>query len=150
MPNTETIRDKAMALLARREYSRQELYRKLSQQDIDRAELEMLLDELTTRGWLSDLRFAHAYVETYANRFGRYRLENELRERGIADDVIQTAMAEIPPVESELSRAKAVWQKKFRTLPQDADERARQARFLQSRGFAYDTIRRVLSVSDNE
>ena len=139
-----------MALLARREYSRQDLYQKLSQQNIDRTELEMLLDELTSKGWLSDIRFAQVYVETYADRFGRYRLENELRERGIADDVIQTALAEMHNKDNELSRARTVWQKKFRALPQDADEKARQARFLQSRGFAYDIIRRVLSVTDDE
>ncbi len=151
MPNIDTLRDKALALLTRREHSRQELRQKLSRPaDTDVAELDSLLDELEEAGWLSDVRFASAYIAAYINRFGQYRLENELRERGISDDVIRSALVKIPAEESELTRAKTVWQKKFKTLPHNANEHARQVRFLQSRGFSFDTIRRVLSVQDNE
>ena len=140
---TPSLRDKALALLARREHSRAELRRKLGT-DENRAELDAVLDELVERGWQSDLRFATAYVSAYAQRFGRYRLEAELRERGVADADIRVAFESQEDLDGELQRAREVWQKKFATPPADAAERAKHARFLQTRGFAYDVIRKVL------
>ncbi|GAB3249768.1 regulatory protein RecX [Chitinimonas naiadis] len=139
------LRNKALKLLSQREHSRVELRRKLAgTEDSSREEIEALLDDLVERNWLSDARFAVAYVDANAARFGRFRLENELRERGVADQAIREALAQLPSEGDELSRAREVWQKKFRALPVDAAERAKQARFMQSRGFAYDVIRKVL------
>lgn len=139
------LRTKALKLLSQREHSRQELRRKLQGgEDVARAEVEALLDDLVERNWLSDARFAVAYVDANAARFGRFRLENELRERGVADDAIRDALAQLPNEDDELSRAQEVWRKKFRQPPQDAAERAKQARFMQTRGFGFDIIRKVL------
>jgi regulatory protein len=51
---------------------------------------------------------------------------------------------------TELARARAVWQKKFDHPPEDAAERAKQMRFLASRGFGGDTIHRVVSGGDDD
>ncbi|MBV8658787.1 MAG: recombination regulator RecX [Burkholderiales bacterium] len=144
-----SLRDKALALLARREHSRAELRRKLGT-DENRDELDAVLDDLIARGWQSDLRFATAYISAYAQRFGRYRLEAELRERGVADADISLAFeSQDDDTGTELERAREVWQKKFSAPATDAAERAKQARFLQSRGFAYDIIRKVLGGLDD-
>jgi regulatory protein len=37
-----------------------------------------------------------------------------------------------------------VWRKKFATAPADAAEKAKQMRFLQSRGFTPEVIRRAI------
>ena len=44
----------------------------------------------------------------------------------------------------EITRARAVRDKRFAELPVSAIDRAKQARFLQSRGFSLDTIIAVL------
>ena len=137
-----TLRERALGLLARREHSRAELQRKLSPHTEDAQELIDLLDDFTRRGWLSDARFAEALVHDKQAKFGTSRLAYELRERGVEDSVIREQMVTLK--DSELDRARQVWQSKFGVLPEDAKARAKQMRFLQSRGFSFDVIGKVL------
>jgi regulatory protein len=134
------LRRKAIGLLARREHSRAELARKLAA-DGTEEDIVTVLAQLETEGLLSDARAAAAYVRSHGARLGAGRLRQDLRARGL-DPAI--AAGEIGELGSEIERARAVWQKKFGEAPADAREWARQARFLQSRGFATDVIRRVL------
>jgi len=139
---TLSLRNRALALLARREHTRSELQRKLATHAEDPQELIDLLDDLTRRDWLSDARFAEALVQGKQAKFGATRLAYELRERGVADDLIREQLAQLK--ESELDRARQVWQAKFGAPPQDAKARAKQMRFLQSRGFGLEVIGKVL------
>lgn len=112
------------------------------------AVLNALLDDLTARGWLSDARAATQWVHAKRSRFGTQRITHELRQKGIAEDLIS---AELPALkESELEAARNVWQRKFGILPQDAKEKAKQMRFLQSRGFSTDVIFKVLRFAETE
>jgi len=142
---SRSLRERALALLARREHARAELRRKLAPHAESPAELDSLLDALTAERLLSDARYAQARVDARGQRLGDARLVHELRTRGVAEDEIDTALA---AAGSELDRARAVWQKKFGEPPADRQEWARQARFLQSRGFSGDSIRRVLGGDD--
>jgi regulatory protein len=149
-PDLARVRQKAIALLTRREHTRAELRRKLALPD--REALEALLDDLSARGWLSDARFAEQYVREHAARFGRDRLVAELRERGVGAADIEVALAqlEVDEAPDELSRARALWRRKFGVPADDPAGRARQARFLQSRGFAFEVIRRVIRGLDED
>jgi regulatory protein len=51
---------------------------------------------------------------------------------------------------TELDRARAAWRKRFGAPPANALDRARQMRFLQSRGFSFDVIRRVVAGAEDE
>ncbi|MCS6944095.1 MAG: recombination regulator RecX [Sutterellaceae bacterium] len=139
-----TLRQQALAALARREHSRVELARKLKRTGapLPEAELARLLDELTRDGLLSDARFAEALVRARAPRYGAARIAQEMRERGVPDALIRAAVAALNA--SEEARARAVWQKRFGAPAACAAERARQARFLQQRGFSAAVIRRIL------
>lgn len=145
-----SLRDKAVKLLSQREHSRAELRRKLGGHDPTADEIEAVLDDLVERQWQSDARFAIAYVDANASKFGRYRLEHTLRERGVADSDIAAAFAQLAEGDDELTRARDIWRKKFKATPVDATERAKQARFLQSRGFSFEIIRRVIAGLDDE
>lgn len=136
------LRARALSCLARREYSRQELRRKLAPHAEDAGALDTLLDELQTRGWLSEERFVEQILHARRGKYGMQRIAHELREKGVAEALIEEALPQIK--ETELETARAVWAKKFGALPQDAKERARQMRFLQSRGFSPDVIGKVL------
>lgn len=131
-----------MRLLARREHSRVELGRKLAAYAEDYAEVEALLDELQKRGWLSDERYADQMVQVRRGKFGSVRIAHELREKGVGEALIAGTLSGLK--DSELDAAHAVWAKKFGELPADAKERAKQIRFLMSRGFRHDIITRVL------
>ena len=49
----------------------------------------------------------------------------------------------------ELENAKAVWRKKFSMSPNSREEWAKQARFLQSRGFGFEIIRKVINEQED-
>ncbi len=104
--------------------------------------IHAVLDEMEQKGWLSDRRAAQSLVHRRAGRLGASRIAQELRRKGLEDTVIAAALADLRG--SELERAHAVWNKKFGQPPASPAERARQMRFLASRGFGMDTIRHVL------
>jgi len=135
------LKAKALRILARREHSRAELAQKLAA-DGTREDIHAVLDQLERSGLLSDARFAEAYVSSRASRIGNARLRYDLRARGVADEVIAAAMP--AEADSEAERAREVWRRKFDAPPVDRADYARQARFLQQRGFAVDIIRKVL------
>jgi regulatory protein len=151
-----SLRARALQYLARREYSRAELCGKLlphvqADADFEQAspiDMDALLDDLATRGWLSDERAATQLVHAKRSRFGTQRITQELRQKGIAEELISAALPELK--NSELATAREVWKKKFGTAPQDEKEKAKQVRFLQSRGFSLDAIFKVLRITDFE
>ena len=147
-PEPGELRERAMRLLARREHSRAELARKLGQSGFDACDIEPLLDEFEEMEWLSDRRFAESYVADHRTRAGAVKLAFDLRQRGVADNIIEAVLSDNR--DSELERAQAVWQKKFGSAPADMTEKARQMRFLQSRGFGAEVIRRVVNTPRNE
>jgi regulatory protein len=138
----QTLRERALRLLARREHTRAELMRKLKPHAESAEALDALLDDLEARRLLSDERYVEMRLGARAARFGNARLAHELRTQGVADDLVSAALA---ATEDELDRAREVWRRKFAgKAPEDAAERARQARFLAGRGFSGETVRRVL------
>lgn len=100
------------------------------------------------RGWLSDARFTEMLVHARKTKFGSARVANELREKGVADDLIASAVAEVKA--TELDNAREVCRKKYKTSPISREDWAKQARFLQSRGFGFDVIKKVLNEKIND
>lgn len=101
-----------------------------------------MLDELGRNGLLSDERFAGAVARSRSQRFGDARIRYDLRRFGIADDLSAAALAKLGG--SEAARAREVSSKRFAGSPTTAAERAKCARFLQSRGFSLESIYQVL------
>jgi regulatory protein len=141
-PETGDLRERALRLLARREHSRAELARKLESTGFAHQDIAPLLDEFETRNWLSDHRFAESYVADHRARAGSVKLAYDLRQRGVSDAIIEVVLGENQ--DGELEHAREVWEKKFGSAPADAAEKARQMRFLQSRGFESEIIRRIV------
>jgi regulatory protein len=135
------LRNRAIGLLARREHSRAELARKLMAH-AESEEVFRLLDELESEGLLSDERYAEALSHARAGRYGSLRLGQELREKGVPEGLIDAAVGDAR--EHDLAACRAIWEKKFGQLPNGLKERAKQTRFLVSRGFPAATIARVL------
>lgn len=139
------LRFAAMNLLARREHSRQELERKLSARTSNNALLAQVLDKLTEQGLQSDQRFAEAFVRSRITRGqGLYRIQQELRQRGVADSITGVALEEIEIDWFELAKETAL--RRFGETPtKDPKERAKRMRFLQYRGFSSDQIQYAMS-----
>ncbi|WP_322014930.1 recombination regulator RecX [Paraburkholderia sp. J12] len=137
-----SLKGRALGYLSRREYSRAELSRKLMPFTDDADALEVLLDSLVREGWLSDARFAESIVHRRAARLGATRIVSELKRHAVGDTLVEEVSAQLR--ETELVRARAVWQKKYGQLPETPAERARQARFLAARGFSMGIIGKIL------
>ncbi len=135
-------RVRALQLLTRRDYCRAELRARLAAEADSAEQVEAVLDALQGERLLSDSRYAAQRVAARATRYGNARLRQELRQKGVADEDIAAAL---PQGGDESERCRAVWARKFGALPGSAVERARQARFLQYRGFSGEAIRRVLA-----
>jgi regulatory protein len=132
----------AIRLLARREYARAELEHKLLAKGWDRAEIRAALDDLTARGYLSDVRYAHALAAQRAGRYSSRRIAEELKAKGVARGEIESALAGAGIDDG--AALKALWQRRFGSPPANEREKARQVRFLQARGFALSAILRFL------
>lgn len=133
---------RAIGYLSRREHSRHELSRKLAPFTDDPQEIESLLTQLERENWLSNERFAQSLLNRRASRQGASRILNELRQHGV--DAVAIANLGQQLQDTEFERARAVWEKKFGRPPTDAKDYARQYRFLASRGFAAECLRRIL------
>lgn len=137
-----SLRARALRHLARREYTRHELTLKLAPHAESEAEIAQVLDDFTQRGWLSEQRAAEQMVHARRSRYGLARIRRDLEAKGVSAEVIGNTVAVLK--ESELDAARSVWQRKFRELPVDAAGRAKQARFLQGRGFSMEVITQLL------
>ena len=142
-PEPGDLRERALRLLARREHSRAELVRNMERAGFARDDIAPLLDAFVAKNWLSDRRFADSYVADHRARAGSVKLAYDLRQRGVPDSIIEAVLSENR--DSEIERAREVWRKKFGSAPADASEKAKQIRFMQSRGFTSEVTRRVVT-----
>ena len=160
-----SLKARALRLLSQREHSRAELGKKLAdyvsgvakegraeefenQQGsalhaVPREELiTTVLDDFERRGWLSDERYAEALVRRRSERYGLRKIQDELQRAGVSPDHSGRLMEELKKTEFE--RAKALWDRKFGSLAEDQKGRAKQYRFLVSKGFNPEIVSRVI------
>ena len=109
-----------------------------------------VLADLESSRLLSDRRFAEGLVQVRRQRgYGPLRIQKEMLDKGVDGELIQRSLDAGDPQWVELS--KHVRRKRFGDkLPSNYAERAKQARFLQYRGFTFDQIRCVFDVNDLE
>ena len=137
-----SLKGRALRLLSQREHSRAELERKLAQHEEVPGELAKALDELQARDFINDGRAVESVVHRRAAKLGSARIQQELAAKGLSGEAVAEALAQLK--DTELGRARAIWQKKFGSAPADPKEKAKQMRFLLSRGFNTEVIRRIV------
>jgi len=135
----------AVELLARREHSRRELERKLATRGFPEAVIAPALDALEHSGMLAATRFTESFIRSrVAKGQGPVRIRAELAERGVAEQAAELLRGSDI---DWLATARAVRRKRFGAEPpRDYRERAKQARFLQYRGFTADQVRAALEL----
>lgn len=141
----DELKARALRYLVRREHSRDELARKLAPYAESTETLEGLLRELESRKQLSNERFAEARTRQLARKYGAARIRHDLKDKGV-----EAALVERVSMEGELERARAILQRKYREAATTREERAKRARFLQSRGFSYQTIYQAVRIDADE
>ena len=134
----------AVKLLSRREHSALEIRDKLLKRDFDEEEIALAISELQQGGWLSDERFAEAYIRMRQQKgFGPIRIAIELNERGVKESVSDVYLQ--PDDKIWLQILKQQYKKKYKNKSiEDYNDKAKRIRFLQYRGFTFDTIYQVI------
>lgn len=141
--DAQAVRNAAIALLARRDFASFELSHRLASRGYDAALVAATLAELAAERIIDDARFCENYVAYQANRGrGPLRIGADLKSLGLPGELIDQGLAGHPDWRA---RAQAVRSRRFGPeAPQSWPEKARQARFLQYRGFSADHIRAAL------
>lgn len=137
-------RHSALRLLARREHSQYELRRKLKARGYGERLVDELLAELITERLLSDTRYAEAMVTNRASRgYGPLRICMELRDRGVAEGIVDKVLHEAEVDWDE--RLRHTYDRKYGGIAVESFKTwASRAQFLNNRGFSVDAIRRVI------
>ena len=143
-----SLKGRALRLLSAREHSRVELERRLAQFEQEPGALAKTLDELQVKGFINEQRVIESVLNRRSAKLGTARIRQELQSKGLAPDAVLDAVDQLRA--TEVDRAREVWRKKFGEPPADAAERGKQMRFLASRGFGGDAIRKVVSGGGDE
>ncbi len=145
-----TVRTVALALLAGRDFTRHELAERLARKGYPAALVEAVIAGLVAENLLREERYVEQFVSQHSRRgHGPVRIRQDLRQRGIGAETIDSALkaGEVDWTET----ARAARRRRFgAAIPGDHRERAKQARFLQYRGFSSDQIRAALGPGDDD
>jgi len=144
-PDIERV---ALRLLASREHSRRELERKLVACGYAAREVERLVEDLAERDLVSDRRMVETYVaERVRKGFGPVRIRQELRHRGLPDELIESYLERSP--REWVAALSQAHNKRFGPgRACDDKERTKRARFLEYRGFPAELIADFLDGRD--
>jgi regulatory protein len=143
-----SLKGRALRLLAGREHSRAELEKKLAAHETEPGELQSVLDALQAKGFISEQRVIESVIHRRADRLGTGRVKQALQAKGIGAEAMASALQSLRG--TEVQRAREVWRKKFGEPATDPAGRAKQMRFLASRGFDAEAIRRVVKGPDED
>ena len=135
----------AVKLLSRREHSALEIRDKLQKRDFEEEEVAQAISELQQGGWLSDERYAEAYIRMRQQKgFGPIRIAMELHERGVEENIVEAFIDDSEQSWQQILQRQYL--KKYKNRPvKDYNDKAKRIRFLQYRGFPLDAIYRIIS-----
>jgi regulatory protein len=147
--DARTVRVAALALLAGRDFGRAELARRLARRGYPADVVAGVVEGLVAERLLSETRFVEQFIRQHAGRgHGPMRIRAELRERGVPEAEIDAGLGAAG--EDWAAVARDARRRRFGVSPPgDYPERARQARFLQYRGFSAEQIRAALGPGDD-
>lgn len=138
-----SIRATAIRMLARREYGRSELAHRLVMRGAPAADVDGVLDELQQLGLLSDARYAHSLVTQMTGRYAKRAIVHTMKERSVDADAVADVDEALSAID-DVADASALLARRFPEPPADEREKARQVRFLQSRGYSLSLIFRLI------
>ncbi len=138
----------AYRCLTYRPRSRAEVEEKLREKEFAPSIIRVVLDDLDRLGYIDDEKFAAQWASARVRLrgFGRRRIEQELRTKGIARDTIRVALSGVFEDSSEAEVARREAEKKLKGLArfEPGTRRRRLAGFLERKGFSFGVIRSIL------
>ena len=140
---------RVMGLLARREYSVQEIQRKLGS-EYPAAILAAVIQRCLELDWLNETRMMTVFIRSRANRgYGPIRVLQELRLKGLASEPIKLALEASQMDWFAIAKSQAM-RKVSDVTSLDRVARGRVLAYLQRRGFTAEQACYALTPSDDE
>jgi regulatory protein len=138
--------DHAANILSYRPQSTQEIRQKLSKKDYEEAVIEAAIERMNQMGYLDDLAFARFWIESRSRSkpLGKQALRYELRQKGIADNLIRELLDELVDESAAAYQAAQGRIRRFRGSSQ-RDFKQKLGAFLQRRGFRYEAVNQALA-----
>lgn len=112
-------------------------YNKLVEKGYSKPVAKATVDHAEEYGYIDDYKYAERYVELNLNKKGYYKLKSELTNKGVPAATINEVLNALPDQSDEIF---VLAQKLAKKIPENAEERAKLARKLASRGFSFDEI----------
>ena len=147
-PANRELVSAALRLLARRDMSRKEFISKMGRGEFAVDEIESVAAWCAAEGFLNEARYAEGKARVLGNRYGARRVGATLKQKGVVEELVETAVAALK--ETDFARARDMWLRKFGEPATDQNSRNKQVRYLQSRGFGFDVIKRVIKGEEAE
>ena len=147
-PENKALVSAALRLLSRRDYSRTEFIKKLGAGEFDKADIEAAADWCHAQGFLNESRFAESTSRRLGAKYGVQRVAHTLRQKGVAEEQVSAMISTLK--DSEQDRASALWMRKFGKIADSGEEKTKQIRYLQSRGFSFAIIKQVIARAADE
>ncbi|MFI3228609.1 MAG: regulatory protein RecX [Bacillota bacterium] len=143
--NDETLcKENLMAMLARSMRTEKEARIKLRQKGHSTSSINKAMELAKSYGYLSDTAYAENFVNCAKSSSGKFKIKRTLKERGVADEIIEQYTTNLE--EDELHSAKNIATKYMRSKSiDDPKVKEKLFRHLASRGFSYDTIKSVVA-----
>lgn len=136
-----SLKSRALRALSQREYSRQELAKKLSPYETQEGELERVLNELELKDFLNETRNAQSIASRKESKFGTRKIQAEMKQKGVPDEIALSVLTDLS--QTEFSRAQNLWLKKFGALPTQPKEADQQMRYMITRGFSTQMLKSI-------
>jgi regulatory protein len=147
-PKNGKLVSAALRLLARRDFTIAVFTERLLKVGFEAEEIAEVAIWCQSLGWLNEERFVEQAVNRLSKRYGASRISRMLVVAGVPTSVASAAMPEVRA--DEFAPAYQLWQRKFREYPIDQAAKAKQSRFLQAKGFSFDTIKQVFNAAKAE
>lgn len=143
-PANREIVSASLRLLAMRDMSRVEFERKLAAKQFNADDIAAAVVWCEADGWLNEARYAEVTARRLGHKYGASRIAQTLKHKGVPAETIAEAVDSMQ--EGEVARAQAVLQRKFHAVPSTIEDRAKQVRYMQTRGFRYDVIKCAMAM----
>ncbi len=135
--------NQVLRLISNRPRSKKEIIDYLTRKQLDQVQIEIVVDKLDKHNLIDDQDFARRWIENrlLLKSASKRRLSQELRQKGIDIDIIDTALDQTV-INDKKQLIELVEQKM--SQPKFKNDKLKLMQFLARRGFNYGDIKEVL------
>ncbi|MDY6843295.1 MAG: regulatory protein RecX [Thermodesulfobacteriota bacterium] len=142
---TGNIKSYTLCVLNKKSYTSLELKKKCIAKGFSNHEIEETISELTAQGFINDEVFAYHYGLSKTSRtlWGFFRIQEELKKRGIEEKIIESTLAKLRGDVDEatvMNIAADKWLKGKMVKELSRKEQKKLADYLHRRGFRRDSV----------